>query len=241
MRVGRGSELPETVVPEPDIPVASTVVLVRDAPVGPEVLMMERPNRGSFAGAWVFPGGKLDPEDAEGMQAAVTELAVAARAGVREVWEETRLTVSESALVAHSCWTPPSALAHRIRTWFFVAADPGGELTLSPHEAVAARWIRPAEALALHGEGEFLLFPPTWVTLFALARHESAADMLDASRGVAPEHFVSRLLEGSGTATMIWNGDAAYPSDRADERSRGQHRLEMARLPWRYVREASRP
>ena len=42
---------------DPSIPVAATVVLLRDATRGVEVLMIERPDRGSFAGAWVFPGG----------------------------------------------------------------------------------------------------------------------------------------------------------------------------------------
>ncbi|WP_158251197.1 NUDIX domain-containing protein [Cryobacterium sp. Y11] len=44
--------------------VAATVVLLRDSAEGPEVLLLERPrHRGSFAGAWVFPGGGVDPDD----------------------------------------------------------------------------------------------------------------------------------------------------------------------------------
>ncbi|SEM68220.1 NUDIX hydrolase [Cryobacterium sp. TMT1-3] len=50
-------------VPAP-IGVAATVVLLRDSPEGPEVLLLERPrHRGSFAGAWVFPGGGVDADD----------------------------------------------------------------------------------------------------------------------------------------------------------------------------------
>ena len=50
-------------VPAP-IGVAATVVLLRDSATGPEVLLLERPrHRGSFAGAWVFPGGGVDPGD----------------------------------------------------------------------------------------------------------------------------------------------------------------------------------
>ena len=45
-------------------PVAATVVLMRDGVDGVEVLLLERPHhRGSFAGAWVFPGGGVDEED----------------------------------------------------------------------------------------------------------------------------------------------------------------------------------
>ena len=48
---------------DPAIPVAATVVLLRDSSSGLEVLMIEWPDRGSFAGAWVFPGGKLEVDD----------------------------------------------------------------------------------------------------------------------------------------------------------------------------------
>src|SRR6188472_4154977 len=71
---------------DPEIPVAATVMLHRDSESGPEVLMIERPDRGSFAGAWVFPGGKLEPADL-----AESEEESARRAGVRETVEETGL------------------------------------------------------------------------------------------------------------------------------------------------------
>lgn len=55
---------PDTETAHASIGVAATVVLLRDSPDGPEVLLLERPrHRGSFAGAWVFPGGGVDPDD----------------------------------------------------------------------------------------------------------------------------------------------------------------------------------
>ena len=43
---------------------AATVVLVREAPSGLEVLMMRRGSSLAFmAGMWVFPGGRLEPSD----------------------------------------------------------------------------------------------------------------------------------------------------------------------------------
>jgi 8-oxo-dGTP pyrophosphatase MutT (NUDIX family) len=45
---------------------AATVVLVRDGEHGPEVLLLRRTRRSGFAAdAWVFPGGVLDPGDAD--------------------------------------------------------------------------------------------------------------------------------------------------------------------------------
>src|SRR6187399_1716754 len=83
--VGEGRQRVESDVSDPTIPVAATVVLLRDGDHGLEVLMIERPDRGSFAGAWVFPGGKLDPGDGD----PADEPATALRAGTRETWEET--------------------------------------------------------------------------------------------------------------------------------------------------------
>ncbi|HNZ91795.1 MAG TPA: NUDIX hydrolase [Acidovorax sp.] len=55
------------VVPaDPETPrAAATVVLLRDAAAGPEVLLLRRHAKASnMVGVYVFPGGKLDPEDA---------------------------------------------------------------------------------------------------------------------------------------------------------------------------------
>ena len=50
----------EPTVPQP----AATVLLVRDAKdQGIEVFLVERASKANFGGAFVFPGGKVDPED----------------------------------------------------------------------------------------------------------------------------------------------------------------------------------
>ena len=57
------AELNVKTVPGAPIPAAS-VILLRDAPGGFEIFMVQRHSRsGSFGGAHVFPGGKLDVED----------------------------------------------------------------------------------------------------------------------------------------------------------------------------------
>ena len=64
-----------------DLPVAGTAVILRDAPQGVEALLLRRPDRGSFAGAWVFPGGMVDPGD---RVTGAPEQEDAGRAAVRE-------------------------------------------------------------------------------------------------------------------------------------------------------------
>jgi 8-oxo-dGTP pyrophosphatase MutT (NUDIX family) len=233
---------------DPGIPVAATVVLLRDAPAGPEVLLLERPDRGSFAGAWVFPGGKLEDADAadgedadaadgEDADAADGEESSARRAAVRETAEETGLVLDPADLVTLSCWDPPPGIALRIRTWFFVAAAPDGVLRLQPAEAVAAEWARPADLLARHGRGELTLYPPTWVTLHGLMAHPDAASAFGASRLAGVERFETVARRGAEGPILLWRGDAEYDADAAAAASGSRHRLEIGALPWRYTRE----
>ncbi len=79
-------------IPKP----AASVLILRDAPAGLEVFMVLRsPELNFSSGALVFPGGKVDPEDADPALAVRTtgrfgEAARAHRiAGVREAFEET--------------------------------------------------------------------------------------------------------------------------------------------------------
>src|SRR5262245_51049004 len=92
---------------------AATVVVVRDGTGGEiEVLMVHRNSKHAFGGMWVFPGGKVDPEDVD--PAAPDDEAVAARrAAVREAREEAGIELDPDALVATSHWTPRPASSRR--------------------------------------------------------------------------------------------------------------------------------
>jgi 8-oxo-dGTP pyrophosphatase MutT (NUDIX family) len=219
---------------DPAVPVAATVVLVRDSAHGPEVLMIERPDRGSFAGAWVFPGGKLEPGDGD----AADELAAARHAASRETREETGLAVDAAELVPLSCWDPPPGLALRIRTWFFLAGDPGGELTPAPAEVIDTVWTRPADMLARHAQGEVTLYPPTWVTLHELAEQPDAAALVDVARIGGIRRYETVARRGGAGPLLLWHGDAAYEDGDAVEAegAASRHRLELGGLPWVYTR-----
>ena len=53
---------PVKLVPRP----AATLILLRDSPAGPEVLMLQRTKSAVFlGGAYVFPGGSLDAADSQ--------------------------------------------------------------------------------------------------------------------------------------------------------------------------------
>ncbi|WP_314508223.1 NUDIX domain-containing protein [uncultured Microbacterium sp.] len=218
---------------DPAVPVAATVVVVRDGPGQAEVLMIERPDRGSFAGAWVFPGGKLEPGDGDPGD----EPAAARAAARRETREETGLQLDAAALVPLSCWDPPPGLALRIRTWFFLAEDPGEALLLAPDEAVAAEWVRPADMLARHARGEVTLYPPTWVTLHDLSGCPDARGAIGAARVTGLRRFETVARRGESGPLLLWEGDAAWGDDDGQDRdAASRHRLDLASLPWVYTR-----
>lgn len=222
---------------DPSIPVAATVVLLRDGAEGLEVLLIERPDRGSFAGAWVFPGGKLEPGDAGPLgDATAPEEADARRAAVRETREETGLEVPASDLVTLSLWDPPPGIALRIRTWFFLVPAPEGELRLQPDEAITAEWLRPADALRRHARGRFTLYPPTWVTLHGLTAASDVDAALSEARLAGRRVFATQMRRGPAGPVFYWREDAEYDGDRADAASGPRHRLEVGVSPWVYTR-----
>jgi len=219
---------------DPDVPVAATVVIARDGRRGPEVLMIERPERGSFAGAWVFPGGKIDPGDR--LLPDEPEADAARRAGVRETREEAGLELDPAALEPMSRWDPPPGLPLRIRTWFFATRATGADLVLSADEAISATWVHPQDALARHARGEATLYPPTWVTLHGLTGQGDVDALLALVRLRGVEQFETVVRRTADGPLFLWQDDAQYAI--ADAAGEARHRLQTGVLPWRYARTA---
>ena len=213
------------------LPLAGTAVLLRDGTDGVEVLMIERPDRGSFAGAWVFPGGGLEESDRMPGAELVDD---ARRAAARETAEEVGLAIDPDELVTLSRWTPPTAppagAPKRIRTWFYVGAASDAELTPSAAEVVTAAWVQPGAVLARHGRGEIRLYPPTWVTLHGLTAHGDVASALQAARDAAPGMFATVIRE----RVFVWEPDVACDESVELAASGPRHRLHAEALPWRY-------
>lgn len=223
---------------------AATVVLLRDGERGLEVLLAERPrDRGSFAGAWVFPGGAVDEADAAG--GSIDTEDAARRAAVRETREEIGLELDRWDLVPFSHWTPPKGSPKQLRTTFFAVRVPDGEIRPDPNEVITVEWLRPVDALDRHAAGAMTLWPPTWVTLHGLQRAASVEEALAELRSGEVKPYVSRFSE-DGT-TIIWQEDDEYGVERERQENTpavpdegpdaegNQHRLMMDRLPWIYT------
>jgi glyoxylase-like metal-dependent hydrolase (beta-lactamase superfamily II)/8-oxo-dGTP pyrophosphatase MutT (NUDIX family) len=180
----------EPVVPRP----AATVLLLRDTPGGLEVLMTRRSPSASFApSAYVFPGGAIDPADAQAHDAAARRPTqgdaglTQAIAAIRESFEELGVL-----LARHADGRPAGAqdIARIERHRPFVEQCRALGLTLAADQVyVLAHWITdrdlprrfdvnflvarmPADQSPVADEAE--QFEPVWVRpADALARHEA--------------------------------------------------------------------
>ena len=120
MRVDRpapGEEMNEG--PETPARLAASVIVLRDSPEGPEVLLVQRnPDARFMGGAWVFPGGAVHGEESP------------AGAGLRELEEEAGLRIDSGpeALVPFSRWITPAEVKVRFDTFFFVVEAPAGAI-----------------------------------------------------------------------------------------------------------------
>ena len=97
-------------------------------------LLLIRRGHPPGAGLWSLPGGRIEPGETD--QEAV----------IREVREETGLSVAPGPLVGSVTRPGPDGAAFEIRD--YAASVTGGEL-VAGDDAMDARWVRPADLAAL--------------------------------------------------------------------------------------------
>lgn len=221
-------------VPADAIP-SATVILLRDGVDGIEVLMLRRNSKLDFVGgAWVFPGGRIDPDDLD-PENPDDRTTAARRAAVRETAEEAGLDIDGEDLVWFSHWTAPPEAPKRFATWFFVTRAPDGDITVDDGEIETHGWFRPADALRRRNDLEIELAPPTWITLEHLTEFADVNGAIEVLAARDPEHFMTKLAIVDGGAIVMYHGDAGYEDGDAD-RAGGRHRLWMLESGWRYER-----
>lgn len=202
---------------------AATVLLLRDTPSGIEVWLMERNRAVGFMGAaWVFPGGRVDPDDHDlpvrgGAMDDIPRVFRAAAA--RELEEEAGVRLGDAdgyeldGLVAWAHWLTPEIEPRRYDTWFFAAAlPPGAEPRIDGQEAVAGAWFRPADALARADAGTLPLAPPTLRTLAELVSVASVAEALGCQRRTPPICPRFHKVDDENVWVLL-PGDPDFPSD----------------------------
>jgi endoribonuclease LACTB2 len=179
---------------------AASVVCVRRGDAGPEVLVVERSGESRFLPGYVaFPGGAVDQGDEAHARRWFGDPGEASRAAaIRELFEETGVTVTADGVVAADSFQPTdeappsveqlSALCHWIAPpdvpvrfdarYFTVAAAP--DLTVVPdgREVTGAWWTSPSALLAEWEAGDRKLYWPTWLTVTELAACATVPDVL---------------------------------------------------------------
>lgn len=208
---------------------AATVVLLRDGADGMEVLMLRKNSKITFGGMWVFPGGKIDPQDYSS-EAGDDQDAAARQAAVRETQEEAGLSLDPQSFVWFAHWTPPPGPQKRFATWFFAAAAQDEQaIQIDDGEITEHGWLSPSQALARHAAGEIDLVPPTWVTLHYLSRYPNVAEMLARMQSEQAKVYATRVVKAAdGNRVAMWEGDAGYDS-WAPDTAGARHRLVMAK------------
>jgi 8-oxo-dGTP pyrophosphatase MutT (NUDIX family) len=213
---------------------SATVVLLRDAPAeGLQVFLLKRHGLSDvLGGVHVFPGGKVDPEDAQAAERLqlpaqqlhallgepdlpVAEAAALFVAAARELFEEAGVRVEVDALQPWSRWVTPvvsSFTRKRFDTRFFVAAmPPGQEAAPDTHETTEGVWLAPRAALQQYWQGAIDIAPPQLMSLAHLARHASVDSVLAAARGQAPPCIRPEPHGEGGVRVLCYPGDPGHP------------------------------
>ncbi|MGI8921546.1 MAG: NUDIX hydrolase [Solirubrobacteraceae bacterium] len=188
---------------------AASVILLRGGQDALEILLVKRnPEARFMGGAWVFPGGAVDPAEGGG------DCAHRA-AALRELQEEAGVVLDgPDRLVKFSRWITPAEVTIRYDTHFFLAPMPDGATAQADgQECVAARWFTPAAALQAHRDGEILLVFPTIKHLEQLATFPSASAVIEHARRHDVVPVEPRVLFSGETARVVLPGEPGYDGD----------------------------
>jgi len=190
---------------------AATVLVLRQAPDGVEVVTLKRAATMAFAPSMhAFPGGSVDERDS-GVELAddiVQRAAVAMRvsaevarrhlaAALREVTEETGIVLRPEDLRVRGRWLTPVFDRRRYDTWILAAMMPPGEMLQHlTSEAVSMQWSRPRDILDAFERDELVMLPPTMHALEQLASASSLEDYL--AMPADPRVVMPRLFDEGG-------------------------------------------
>lgn len=157
---------------------SASVILLRDAEAGFELLLVRRNLAQRFMGGyWVFPGGAVDHHEGEGEPGH-------RRAAVRELREEAGVGgITPAELTRFSRWITPERSPIRFDTHFFLVRAPAGaHARIDGTECVDLRWDTPRNLLAARTAGEIELALPTLRQLEQLSAFADATELLEHAR-----------------------------------------------------------
>jgi recombination protein RecT len=210
-------------VPEPDP--AATVLLLRPAATGFEVLMVHRNSTGFFGSFVVFPGGRVEEidvlpgltrqDDLSHRRAAIRELAEEAgiylsvekaipAPDLRGIelydWMSGQEDPAVDSLVLISRWVTPEIAPRRFDARFYLArCEVAPPVEIDAAELIDYSWVAPANALERHEAGEWPMISPTISHLRWLARRATIEDAISSAQGADGRTLIEprRVEDGS--------------------------------------------
>lgn len=241
---------------------AATVILLRAADRDPgfEAFLLRRRRGASFmSGAYVFPGGAVDPGDGDLRATAARELFeeagvliargepdVDALAGWRTrilageplapILAEHGLGFDLDAFHYYAHWVTPSIEKKRFSARFYVATLPAGQApSFDDQETVDQAWVTPAEALAR--AADLALPPPQIRTFHELAAARSIDDVLArcTARAAHPHPIMPRLAPQPAGFALLLPWDTEYETAGTGDTAPMPARHPLAEGPSRFV------
>ncbi len=206
---------------------AATIMLIRDNDAGQlEVLLLKRNRALAFAGGlWVFPGGKVEPEEIEKSQDMDEAACLAA---IRETMEETQIQMQREQLIYFNHWTTPAIEPRRFSTWFFmgIVEENSTEVIIDDGEIKQYEWLEPEEALILFKKGKLGMMPPTFMSIQLI---RTCANVNEAKTRLSrriPQRILPVTQAIGNTVYMLYKGDVAYESQDITQDG-PRHRMTM--------------
>jgi 8-oxo-dGTP pyrophosphatase MutT (NUDIX family) len=208
---------------------AATVIVLRHSTRSPfKVLMVKRNDSVAFmAGAFVFPGGRVDPADREVTVKWSLVASGASRFGdltpgrewpyriaaARELAEEADVRVDPEHLVPVAHWVTPEGEPRRYDTRFFIAMMPEGQRArFDAGETVALEWMAPGEATERCMQGDIRLPPPTWTLLKRLSGFPTLEAAVEWARSTPIVRILPNLVRSDGPPMLTLPGDPLHPA-----------------------------
>ncbi len=203
-------------------PAASLILMRERRAAPPEILVVRRSESLVFAaGAYVFPGGRVDPGDVAAASArygagadAVAD-AAARIAALRETHEETGIAAAARVadLIPFARWRAPAEAPRRFDTRFFLApaVDDAADPVADGIESSAAFWASAQAVLDDCATGRGHAIFPTRRLLERLAQFGSFAEARDQALrlpGRIIEPWIEQRQDG---AWLCIPPDAGYP------------------------------
>lgn len=204
---------------------AATILLLRQHTTkGIQALLLRRNKALKFAsGFWVFPGGKIEPEE---LAAAKSDLEAAKIAAVREAKEEANVDIAIDDLCFFSHWTTPTMERKRFATWFFFAEakEDNWEIQVDGSEVQEHLWLSPKEAFEKLATQEIILMPPTYISLWRI-QHCQTMDAVKAEFSRSAPTITTPVIDLKDKKMhCMYEGDAGYESGNSDTPG-ARHRL----------------